>query len=212
MTRILCGLVLLSSLAAFAHDDGPDDGVSWVVVRSDQNSTMHGDLRDLKVARKYLKEFGPGYLWFRRDGKEYVVRDGKVIEQIEDAVRPQEELGSEQARLGQRQADLGQQQAKLGQQQSELGQKQALKAMEQAQRGLNGEKESREDRESQRELEKLQNYLGKMQETLGREQEKIGHEQEKMGHQQERMSRDVQRKVEELIEVSLKNGSAKAVN
>jgi len=78
MKRLLA-LTLAFAPAVVAHDD--ED--SWIVVRGDKGATMHGDIADLKLARRYLKDFGPGYLWFRRDGKEYVVRDGKVIEAIE---------------------------------------------------------------------------------------------------------------------------------
>ncbi|HTO95602.1 MAG TPA: hypothetical protein VMK66_01055, partial [Myxococcales bacterium] len=105
MTRILPLLLLVSSAAALARGD--DDEPAWVVVRGDRGASMHGDMRDLKAARKYFDEYGPEYLWFRRDGKEYVVRDGKVIDQIDEATRPQDELGNEQARLGKRQAELG---------------------------------------------------------------------------------------------------------
>src|SRR5919201_4116290 len=120
MTRILPALLVLSSAAALAH--GEEEELAWVVVRGDRGASMHGDMSDLKRARKYFNEYGPQYLWFRREGKEYVVRDGKVIDEIDEATRPQEELGNEQSRLGKRQSDLGRQQSQLGRQQSELGQ------------------------------------------------------------------------------------------
>ncbi|HZX96514.1 MAG TPA: hypothetical protein VFE90_18495 [Myxococcales bacterium] len=177
MTRLLAALVLLAP-AAFSAED------SWVVVRGERGATMHGGLADLEVARKYLKDFGPAYLWFRHGGKEYVVRDGKMIEQIDELTRPQEELGEEQGRLGKHQARLGQQQAELG--------------MRQAQAALHG------DHAEQREL-------GDAQNAIGREQEKIGREQEKMGKQQQKLSRQVEQKVAMLIDSSLKDGSAKPV-
>ena len=139
MERLLA-LTLAFAPAALAHDDRD----SWVVVRGDKSATMHGDISDLESARKHLKDLGPGYLWFRRDAKQYLVRDGKVLEAIEEAVKPQEELSP-------------------------------------------------------------------AQEVLGREQEKIGREQEKMGRQQEKLAKQVQRKVEQLIEASLRNGSATPV-
>ena len=176
MIRLVMAAALFAP-AAFAED-------SWVVVRGERGATMHGDLADLKVARAYQNNFGPAYLWFRHDGKQYVVRDGKTIEQIDELVRPQGELGEEQARLGKHQARLGQQQAELG--------------MRQARAGLRGD--HAEERE-----------LGQAQEALGREQEKLGHEQEKMGKQQEKLAREVERKVALLIDRSLKDGTAKLV-
>src|SRR5215813_4112346 len=129
MKRFLA-LTLALAPAALAHDDAAED--SWIVVRGDKGATMHGEVSDLKLARKYLKDFGPEYLWFRRDGKEYVVRDGKMLDAIEETVRPQEELGKEQGRLGERQAELGQQQAKLGMQQAQLARAQARIALRRA--------------------------------------------------------------------------------
>jgi bla regulator protein blaR1 len=203
MKRLLA-LILAVAPAALARD-----GDSWVVVRSDKGATMHGDISDLESARKHLKEFGPGYLWFRRDGKQYVVRDGKVLEAIEEAVKPQEALGEEQGRLGERQADLGRQQAKLGGQQAELGHAQARMALR---RASEDREERRRDRDEERELEETQKELSRAQEVLGREQEKIGREQEKMGREQERLAKQAQRKVEQLIEASLRDGTAKPVD
>jgi bla regulator protein BlaR1 len=177
MIRLLAAMALVAP-AAFAGED------SWVVVRGERGATMHGDLADLKVARRYLKDSGPAYLWFRHDGREYVVRDGTAIQKIDDLVRPQEELGEEQARLGKHQARLGQQQADLG--------------MRQARAALRG------DHDEEREL-------GKAQESLGREQEKIGREQEKMGKRQEKLAREVEQKVALLIDRTLKDGTAKPV-
>jgi hypothetical protein len=94
MTRLLLALALLVPAAALAHDtDDDDSGDSWVLVRSNDNSSMHGNMRDLKIARKHLGQLGPGYLWFRHDGKEYVVQDGKILEELETLARPQQELG-----------------------------------------------------------------------------------------------------------------------
>src|SRR5437879_5173108 len=80
----------------------------------------------------HLREFGPGYLWFRHDGKEYVVRDGEKLKEINDLADRQSELGAEQGRLGRVQGDLGRQQGQLGRQQGEMGREQARKALHDA--------------------------------------------------------------------------------
>jgi predicted nucleic acid-binding Zn-ribbon protein len=202
MKTLACALVLLSSAAFSAPPD------AWVVVRDDRSASMHGEPRDLEAARSHLRELGPGYLWFRHDGKEYVVRDGALLEEIDEAARPQEELGQAQGELGRRQGELGRQQGELGREQGQLGQKQARVAMRRAQREMSGEKAD----SAERDVEETQRQLGKAQQVLGREQEKIGREQEKMGRQQQKLSPAMQRKIQELIEASLKNGTAKAIN
>jgi bla regulator protein BlaR1 len=213
MTRLFLALALMAP-AALAHDDedASDNGTAWVLVRDDRTVSMHGSMKDLKLARRHLRELGPGYLWFRRDGKQYVLKDGKAVAQIEDAARPQEDLGSEQSRLGQRQSELGQEQARLGHKQAELGHKQAETALRRAHRELNGNRPEAVDRETEQELEETQRELSRAEETLGREQEKLGREQEKMGSQQQKMSQEVERKVEALIVSSLRDGTAKLVH
>jgi chromosome segregation ATPase len=198
MKTLACALVLLSSAALSAEPD------AWVVVRDDRSASMHGDLRDLEAARSHLRELGPGYLWFRHEGKEYVVRDGALLKEIDEAARPQEELGQAQGELGRRQGRLGRQQGELGREQGQLGEKQARVAMQRARREMSGEKADSADLEAERDVEETQRQLGKAQQVLGREQEKIGHEQEQMGRQQEKLSRAMQKKVQELIEASLK--------
>jgi bla regulator protein BlaR1 len=209
MTRLLLALTLLGSTSALARSPGDD---AWVMVRSNEGSSMRGDMRDLQTARSHLRELGPGYLWFRHDGKEYVVQDGKLIEELEAMERPQEELGEEQGRLGKKQAELGKQQGELGRKQGELGRAQADTAMRRANREMNGEKVQPVDRESQQELSETQRELARAQETLGNEQEKMGREQQKLGEQQHRLSKEFQHKMEELIASSIRDGKAKLVH
>src|SRR4051794_32650109 len=111
MTNMLAAMVLLSSVSAYARDRDP-----WVVVRDENSVSMSGNTRDLERARSLLHEIGPGYLWFRHDGKEYVVRDGEKLKEINDLADRQAELGAEQGRLGRVQGDLGRQQGQLGRQ------------------------------------------------------------------------------------------------
>jgi hypothetical protein len=212
MTRLLLALILVAP-AVLAHDDDDEveTGTAWVLVRDAHSSSMNGSMKDLKVARRHLHELPAPFLWFRKDGKQYVVRDGKMIDQLQEAARPQEELGAEQARLGQRQAELGQQQAGLGRRQAELGNEQARTAMRRAHREMNGERSRPVDREAEQESEETQRELSKAQQTLGREQEKLGYEQQKLGEQQQKLSRQFQRKVEELIATALQKGAAKPV-
>ena len=62
----------LASSAAAAGD-------AWALVRDAQKVSMAADLKDLDKARSYLAKFGPGYLWFRHAGQDYVVREGRVL-------------------------------------------------------------------------------------------------------------------------------------
>src|SRR4051812_5998254 len=105
MVRLLCAAMLLSS-AAFADN-------AWIFVRDAQTVTMSGDLKYLDVARKHLKTLGPGYLWFQRGSKQYVVRDGKLLKKVEAAVKPDEAAGAAEAALEPLEAELERHQEKL---------------------------------------------------------------------------------------------------
>jgi bla regulator protein blaR1 len=200
MKTFACALLLSS--AAFASEDD-----AWVLVRDEKSVTMHGDTGDIAAARKFLKD-GPGYLWFRRDGKSYVVRDEAVLKQVEEAAEPQRKLGALQAKLGRHQGELGKQQGELGAQQGALGAEQAWLAQRRAETA----RSRRGEGETEHEVAKTQEELGQSQEALGREQEKIGREQEKLGREQKRLALEMKRKVEQAIDAALKNGTAKRVD
>jgi bla regulator protein BlaR1 len=157
-------------------------GNAWVLVHG-HSSSMSGTTEDLRQARSYMAKLGDDFLWFRRDGKEYVVQDGKVIDSLKEALRPQIELGQEQTKLGMKQSELGQQQ-------SELGQKQA---------------EASTDPTAQAEL-------GKAQRTLGEEQRKLGEEQRKLGEQQRVAAKESERQVARVMDESIKNGTARPLD
>src|SRR5260221_14775072 len=105
MLRIVCAAVLLSS-SALAEDP-------WVWVRDEQRVTKSGDLKNLDQARKHLKKFGPGYLWFRRGGKQYVLRDGELLREVKQVARPEEDVWAGDAGLDREETELGRQPAKL---------------------------------------------------------------------------------------------------
>jgi hypothetical protein len=81
-------------------------GDAWVVVH-ESSSSMSGSTRDLERARSFMQKEGAHFLWFRHAGREYIVRDGKALDAIKEAMRPQLELGEEQSRLGKKQSELG---------------------------------------------------------------------------------------------------------
>ena len=185
MLRIACAVLLISS-SALAGD-------GWIWMRGDQQVTMSGDLKDLELARKYLSKLGPGYLWFRRGGKQYVVRDQKFTEKVERAVRQDNAANAKEAELEPREAELERQQSKLEKHQA------ALEAWED-EKG-SGETLSREQRK-----------LSRDQEAVNREQEKLAREQEKLGKEEERSARELEKRMAQLIDEALRTHVAQEVN
>jgi hypothetical protein len=158
----------------------------WVFVRDAQRTNMSGSLRDLEKAMKYQKKFGGGYLWFRHDGAEYVIRDGKLVKQIDEAVRPGEPTAEAEAELDLRQQQIEKQQARLEQHEEELEQ------YESDDPGLARAK--RDVRRAQAELEEAQ--------------KKLSLAQEKLDGENERLSRQTEDKMALLIDRALHDGLA----
>jgi hypothetical protein len=63
---------------------------------------------------------GP-FLWFRHEGKEYIVTDPAIVAHLQQMYEPMQELGRQQAVLGRQQRELGMQQRGLARQQRQAG-------------------------------------------------------------------------------------------
>lgn len=216
-------------------NDG-DEGESYVILSGD-DTMVNGSRRDIARAKALQGRSGGDLVWFRRDGKEYLVTDPATVhkavalfaEQRElgerqgELGRRQGELGGKQAELGQKQAELGMKQAELGQSQAQLGLQQAAAALREAQRSLageQGEEEGAEDRQGeigrqqdelgrrQSELGRQQGKLGELQDELGKQQDALGEQQDELGHQQDRLAREAEANLRALVDDLLAHGQA----
>lgn len=100
-----------------AFTSSSDD--SFILLTGKNSTMMRGSTADLHEARR-LRSGGEPLLYFRRDGKAYVVRDAAVLRQAEAIMKPQADLGARQGELGARQGALGARQGELGRQQATL--------------------------------------------------------------------------------------------
>ncbi|HLY43303.1 MAG TPA: M56 family metallopeptidase [Terracidiphilus sp.] len=191
---------------------------------------MHTE--EIEKAKKLAKG---DFLWFRHDGKSYLIDDPVTISQIEAMYKPVEELGKQQEELGRQQEELGKQQEALGRKQEQVNvptpdlSKEVARmneALAKLQQLKNGQSINRDDLarlqgeigELQSELGALQGQMGAQQGELGEEQGKLGAqqgrlgaEQGRLGAEQGRLSREIDLKVKGVIDESLKNGKAKPV-
>jgi beta-lactamase regulating signal transducer with metallopeptidase domain len=205
------------------HWSMDDDGNSWILFSGKDNVTMSGSSDDLKRVKRLYRESDGEMLWFRRDGKEYVVRDAATLKAVKDLWKPVTELGKQQAKLGAEQARLGSQQAELGGQQAALGAKQAALgaqmaalSAEQARKGSEAEdaEYERRAREIGRQMEELgrqQEELGRQQEKYGAPQEELGRQQEELGRKQEAASKKAENETRALLDRAIANGVAQPV-
>jgi bla regulator protein BlaR1 len=196
-----------------------DDGESWILMTGKNNVTMSGSTDDIARVKKLRGNADADILWFRHDGKEYVVKDAALLKVAKDLWKPVTELGGQQAKLGAEQAALGAKQAALGGRQAELGGRQAALGAQMA--ALAAKAATRDDDESdgkQEELAQKMDELGRQQAELGRQQEqysepqeKLGRQQEALGRQQEVASKKAEKEMKSLFERAIQNGAAQEV-
>jgi bla regulator protein BlaR1 len=98
------------------------DDLQFVLFREDGNATMSGGSGDVERAQRHRRP-GEPLLWFRYDGREYVIRDPGVLRQAEELWAPVERIGEDQGRIGEQQGAIGEEQGRLGEQQGEIGER-----------------------------------------------------------------------------------------
>jgi beta-lactamase regulating signal transducer with metallopeptidase domain len=221
---------------ARAQERRQEKEVQFVYFRDESTTTMSGSTGDISRARRYRRSGDP-MLWFRRDGREYVVRDANVLREVDDLWAPVSRIGEEQGRLGAQQGELGAQQGRHGARQGEIGAKQGVIGARQgvvsAQLGVlaarEGEgvtaSERREiDRERQalnREMRRLDREMAALHEDmrefhppmreLGEEMAALGRQMEVLGGRMEDASRRAHAGMRTLIDRAITSGAAEAV-
>lgn len=132
---------------------------------------------------EFLQEKNPGdFIWFRRDGKSYVIRDAATIKRAKDFFAQVQELDKKQEDLGQQQEALGNQQEALGKQQEEVHVQ--IPDMTEDLHKLEAELKALGSSGSQEDLGRIQGAIGELQSKLGELQSKAGEEQGKLGEKQ----------------------------
>ncbi len=215
-----------------------DDGDSYAIVDGKTNMTLSGhwgtDGAHAEIDKARRMANNGKFLWFRHDGKSYVVTDPTIIANLQALYAPIEELGRQQEELGKQQEELGRQQEELGKKQEiasvptpdmsrEIAELNEAIAKLQAQKGQS--MTSEQIAELQEKLGELQGKLGDVQGRIGEQQGKIGEEQGKLGElqgklgeqqgklgeQQGKLAEAADKKVKAVIQETLKNGKAQPV-
>lgn len=190
-----------------------DDGDKYVLSAGDMNVVNGDGDTDMSDMRR---AYGRHFFWFRHDGQAYVVRDAAALDTLTDLYRPQSDLGREQGALGRKQGALGRRQGDLGRRQGELGREQARLGIEEARLAMRFHDDDdpsiqsrrRELERRQRELSRKQDDLGQQQSELGREQSRLGEEQSRLGDRQTALSREIERKLQPMLDDLIRKGIA----
>jgi len=224
-----------SGLGKHSHDNGFsyaygfDDEDRFVIVsgKSD-NFTMSGSTQDARHVERLKKQIHGDFIWLQRDEKSYIIRDQATIDRARAFWAPQEELGKQQEELGKQQEVLGKQQEELGAKMAEvrvnvpdmtaeldrlkaklqkLGARATMDQIGELQSEI-GELQSKIG-EIQSEAGDQQSKLGALQGQLGEKQGKLGEQQGELGRRQGELAEKATRQMRELIDETIKNGTAK---
>jgi bla regulator protein blaR1 len=222
------------STVVVMSDGGDGEGHQFVISSGNTYISVSGNSESYGTDHpsefvEFLQEKNPGdFIWFRRDGKSYVIRDAATIKRAKDFFAAVQDLDKKQEELGKQQEALGEKQEALGKQQEEVRVKlpdltEDLKKLESELKAL-GASGSQEDigriqgeiGDLQSKLGDIQSVAGKEQGRLGEAQGKLGEEQGKLGelqgelgHQQEKIFKEASRQVKSLIDDAVAHGLAK---
>jgi bla regulator protein BlaR1 len=202
-----------------------DNGEGFALIDG-KTTIINGSDADLAAARR-LQRDGKPILWFRHDGRAWLVNDPAYVKRAVAAYAPVTELGREQGKLGSRQGELGGKQGALGARQGELGARQGQLAgrraelagrqatlaaqtggADQASRAKLDASAQELDRQ-QGELSRQQQELGQQQAALGKQQEALGTEQAALGKRQQETSREAHAQMRKLLDEAIAKGVAK---
>ena len=99
--------------------------INYVLFLDDHHTNMSGSMRDIDTARRHRRN-GERLLWFRQAGREYVVRDPSVIDQVLILWAPVNVIGDQQGKVGGRQGEIGAKQGEIGERQGRVGAEQGV--------------------------------------------------------------------------------------
>jgi hypothetical protein len=179
------------------------------------NSEGDGALRRLQKTEK------APFLWFRHEGRDYVIRDPRLIERAEQIVEPQSRLGKAQGELGGVQGELGGQQGRVGSEQGEYGRQIAGLAYRESElrsklrrQNLSASEERRLEAELD-EIEELRVRVQAAMQSLARGQGQmaarqagLARRQAELARRQAEVSRIVTRDLQALVREALRDGRA----
>jgi len=213
---------------------GDREGHQFVISSGNTYISVSGDSESYGTDHpsefvEFLQEKISGdFIWFRRDGKSYLIRDPATIKRAKDFFAAVQELDRKQEELGKQQEALGEKQEALGKQQEEVhvqipDMTEDLHKLEAELKKLGASGTQEDLGRIQGEIGELQSKLGDLQSVagdeqgkmgekqgaLGEQQGKLGELQGELGRQQEQVFKNASRQMKSLIDDAVAHGLAK---
>ena len=164
---------------------GSGDGYA-LVDSSDDSVTMAGSDVDGQQIKQLQRSLKGQFLWFRDQGKSYVIEDRTLLARADAAWKPVRALGQEMSALGQQMGEQGRHMAKLGREMGEQG---------------------RQDRGG----EAAMTAKTRQMDEAAKPMDSLGKRMGELGERQGRVSKEAERATRVLIDEALRAGKARPV-
>jgi hypothetical protein len=218
------------------HFDYHYDGDTYAIVGDPgTNPRFYGywdDDRKAEIEKARSLAHGH-FLWFRHDGKSYIVDDPAIVAQIETMDKPMQDLGAQMRDLGKQMREVSQQDREMARKAREASQNIPTPDISKEMAELNTAAAALQAQQggtiSRQQLGELERKIGDVQRQLmrvqvkvdvnwsadmgkfGAEQGKFGAQMGQMGAEMGRIARENSQKIKSIIDESLKDGKARPV-
>ncbi|HET6805715.1 MAG TPA: M56 family metallopeptidase [Frateuria sp.] len=209
------------------HIDTDSDARSGLAIFDGDTAIISGNDADISAASRLQHGNGP-LVWFRHEGKAYVVRDPTVVARARAIYAPVTRMAGEQGRLAGEQGRLAGQQAGLAARDAAFAREQAALAGAQAElaaeaaEGAGDRAAAREHaarrhaiEQQQARLEqrhaRAQKEIAAQQQELETQQATFAKQQRELAQRQQEISRQAEQQMQQLLEEAIRTGKAQAV-
>ncbi len=219
-------------LRDFLRDDG---GEPYALV-GDPGTKAHffgnwHDDRDAEIDKARKIAHGH-FLWFRHDGKSYIIDDPAIVSQIETMQKPMQDLHAQMKELGEQMRAAGEQAREQARKEREESRNITVPDLSKEMADLNAAMADLQAKQgstiSREQLAEIERRLGEVQRKLmtaqfknvnwqrdmgefGKVQGEYGEKMGKLGAQMGQLAQENNEKIKSIIDESLKNGKARPV-
>lgn len=199
----------------------PQRTIRRYLIVSGDSSSGSWDSSDGINEAELREKYGPRFAWFLSRGHDYVVTDAGVLEELRQAMAPQNEVNRLQEEVNKQQDVVNQHQEKVNAAQNEVnkmqdganrrqelinqmqaakGDEDLLRKLELAVSELRAHKGETHDQDS---INREQSKVNAMQQGVNEEQGKVNEQQHKVNEEQQRVSAKYKGRVEAILESAL---------
>lgn len=189
----------------------------YLIVSGDSSSGSYSS-RDRLPLDEWRSKYGSEFAWFRRDGKDYLVTDVQVLDDLHRAMAPQREVNRLQAEVNRQQGEVNRLQEGVNRLQGEVNRKQGEINRQQSEVN-DRQHEGITDHRGQSRVNDLQSELNGQQQKVNQEQGKVNkqqglvnEEQQKVNAEQRRVSPVIEMAIQDILDSTVTKGLAHLVN